>query len=264
MTLAHTMMFPSSFLQNFYVALVEHEKGSPLCDPLPIQTPPHAYLVEEDVESSLFTPETHRQPFELAVRITSLAHAALQFVCAAIETVPLLAVTTATVLFNASNSGFFSRDGGRLERVVSAALAALASMWLPVGTSLWAVLNPSDLSDEDSLIQYQFKAQALLFSFTLPSLPRLADHFNQASIETLKQSLRSGAAPSDEEIGASREADLLLERADTEAFDWRTRLAQRLEIHAREYPAYLSSRRFLSVTFNHDLREAVTSAARYS
>ncbi len=261
MTLATAMMFPSSFLQDLYVALIEYEKGSPLWDPLPILPPPHAYLVEEDLESSLFTPETPRQPFELAVRIASLAHAALQFACAAIETVPLLAVTTVTVLFNASNSGFFYRDGGRLERIASAALAALASVWFPVGTSLWTVLNPSNLSNEDSLTQYQFKAQTLLLSFTLPPLPKLADSLVEGTRETLKTSLPRDGAAIEEKTGASGEVDPL-KRADTEAFEWRTNLAERLAIHVRQYPAYLSILDLSSYEFGRDLQDAVTRAAK--
>ena len=269
MTLATSMMFPSSFLQNVYVDLVEYEKDSSLYEPLPIQTAPRTDLEEDAVDSLLSTSETHRQPFELAVRITSLAHAALQFVCAAIETVPLLAVTTATVLFNASNSGFFSRDGGRIERVVAAALAALASVWFPVGTSLWAVLNPSDLSNEDSSIQYQFIARAFLFSFTLPSLPRLANFLDPDTKGTLETSLRGGAAASGEETGTRERDALLLEQADDEAFEWRTNLARRLANRAKQNTAHISGLDVsfsdldvLSFSFAYNLREAVKDAAR--
>ena len=265
MTLATAMMFPSSFLQNCYVALVEYEKGSDLWEPLPRQ-PARASFVEEDTPDGILTiPETRGQPFELAVRVTSLAHAALQFVCAAIETVPLLAVTTVTVLFNASNSGFFYRNGGRLERVASAALVALASVWLPVGTSLWAVLNPSDLNDEDSLTQYQMKAQTLLLSFTLPSLPRLADRLGHDTRENLEDFLRRAAAArghvvaAEEGTAAGKESDLL-EWADAEFFRWRTNLADRLAIKVRDNPAYLSELDLLSVAF--ELRMAVRETER--
>ncbi len=261
MTLATAMMCPSSFLQDLYIDLVEIEKGSDLYEPLPIQPSRRPYSDEDEEGTVLSSLEAPRQPFELAVRITSLVHAALQFACAAIETVPLLAVTTVTVLFNASNSGFFTRDGGRLERVVSAALAALASVWLPVGTSLWAVLNPSDLSDEDSLIQYQFKAQALLFLFTLPSLPRLTDGLPEGTRETLEGILPRGADEFEERTGASGKVDPL-ERADTEAFEWRTNLADTLVRHGRRYPPFLRDVDLSSYEFGHDLQDAVTRAAQ--
>ncbi len=260
MTLATAMLFPTNFLQNHYLDLVEIERESEISEEISIEHTPHAYLEETSPEHVIPSFRPREESFQLAIRIISLTNTALQFICATFETLPILAVTTVTVLLNATNSGFVSQDGGRLERIGLASLAALSSVWAPVGTSLWAVFDPSKLSEYKSFVQLLPSiAQAELLSFTLPSLPRLADSLGPEARSELEKILgrrcitagEDGASAEEElESTRSRKSDSksesetgprgkvdLLERADIVFWEWRTKLrdelARRAEYHHR-------------------------------
>ena len=282
MTLVTAMLSPTNFLQNHYLDLVEYERSAKIGKNIPVEVTQTA-IQDEASGDPLFIPKTRKEPFEIAVRITSLTNAILQFICATIETLPVLAVTTIIVLFNATNSGFVSQDGGRMERFRLASFAALASMWTPVGTSLWAVFNPAGLSVQASFVHLPSVAQASLLSFTLPSLPRLADSLgpdmrvilentllmrnvsvrretavSRAKVESTRQRKRD--AESKEIAGAGEKVDLL-ERADITAYEWRTKLIQNLVEHIERDPGYLYNHFDISSReFGDDLRYAVQAA----
>ncbi len=282
MTMVTAMLSPTNFLQNQYVDLVEYERSAKIGKNIPAEGS-QAAIHDEASGDSLFIPKTHKEPFEFAVRITSLANAVLQLICATIETLPVLAVTTIIVLFNATNSGFVSQEGGRAERFRLATLAALASMWVPVETSLWAAFNPSGLSVNASFVLLPSVAQASLLSYTLPSLPRLADSLGPETRVSLENTLllrnvslrRDSAvsrakgestrqkkrdAESEEKTGVGEKVDPL-ERADITAYEWRTNLIQNLVEHIKRDPGYLYNHFDISSReFGDDLRYAVQAA----
>ena len=232
MTLSTAILFPTNFLQNRYLDLVEFEREAEIGKELPIKHTPHACIDKNKTERISLPLGPYKEPFQLAVRITSLAHAVLQIICAIIETLPVLSVTTVTVLLNATNSGFVSRNGGRLERIGIAAMYALANAWIPIMTSLWAVFDPAILSEEGSLALAPSAAYASLLSFTLPSLPRLADGLSPENRAYLLRTIRR------ETTSKAKDVEML-EQADTEAFKWRYHLIDRLMEHVSDDAAYM-------------------------
>ncbi len=254
MTLATAMLFPTNFLQNRYLDLIEFEREAEIGKELPIKHTPNARIAENSTERKILPLGPYKESFQLAVRITSLAHTVLQFICAVIETLPVLLVTAVTVLFNATNSGFVTRNGGRLERIGIAAMYALANAWIPIVTSLWAVFDPTILSEEGSLALAPSAAYASLLSFTLPSLPKLANRLSPENRSYLLRTIR--------EESTSKAKDVeMLELGDSEAFEWRYNLIDRLVEHVSDDAAYMyndfdiSSDQFLE-----DLQRAIRTA----
>jgi hypothetical protein len=225
MTQATTMIVPSTCCYNFYLDLIERERGTGIGEPF-------------SLSDSAASPAGRN----LVVRVTSIAHAAIQMVIAALETLPVLAVSTVLVLFNSANTGFISFDGGRAERIKVTALSALASAWFPVAASIWIAINPDVLASNE-IASLPGIAQARLLSFTLPSLPKLDDHLGWETRKRMEERVSGHVVALSD--GTGRSVDLL-ELADTRFFQWRERLATKLADYSKDSPTYFNGRFNLS------------------
>jgi hypothetical protein len=214
MTVATAMLIPSNFLQNYYWLIIEAERGSQ------VNCPP-------DDRKNLY-----------AVRITSIAHAVLQFAYAVAAAVPILLVTTITVLTNANNTGFTTQNGGRLQRLGYAAGVALASLFTPGAVSLAIACDPEQLDAPkttiNALAHLANSAQAALFCFTLPSLPKLAERLSMPQRTSLNAGLRLHNIGNEEAEEIPQ--DRLLEYTERTAFKWRMALLEEIEDHMGNVP----------------------------
>jgi hypothetical protein len=245
MSLASSLLYPTTFLHNQYVALLELERGAAIGEALP-EAPAMYQAGEKPAETP---PQTPSQSLQLAVRVTSLAHAAIQFVVAALETLPLLVATTVTILSNCSHE--------RLNRVHQAAVCALRAAWSPVRTSIETLIYPDTLSSRYSPVSSQKVLLARLLANSLPSLSKIAGQLTPEGRTALEQGIADlFPAPEGEPDAVALDP---LQRAETEesAIGWRGELDALMQLALTNDPAARCSDFDFSPDFVRTLIETV-------
>ncbi len=157
MTIPSLMIYPSIWMQKTFFEYAEDEKGARLGLP----------------------PTGHRDEFDTSIRVAAVAHAIFQFAYANIMLLPLIIVSVLTAVVTPLSTGFFTQEGGLLERIAISFAAATASLTIPILSSLYTAFNPDELNDTSSFsVTAPIIGHASLLACTLPALPDLVEQLS--------------------------------------------------------------------------------------
>jgi hypothetical protein len=212
------MIYPSIWMQKTFFQIAEGERRAKIGD----------YSEHENGWS------------EVSIRVVAIAHAALQFLYAALAVVPASIITAVHVLLTPSPNGFLTRNGTLFERMFVAVGAVFAGLCAPVLASFVTVCNTHVLREVQSCaVKLPVLCHGFVFSFSLPSITNLPRELPW--LERLQNLLSPPVLFTKcRENGLYYRADsdditTFLQAADQGVFRWRLALPEALRFHMENH-----------------------------
>lgn len=241
MTIPTLMIYPSVWMQKMFFSIAETERGAKIGEP-------------ERWTSGV----SH-----LSIRVVAVAHAALQLLFALISVAPVCLATAVVICLQSASTGFYSENGGMLERLACGVGAAVASLFCPVVASISTAFAVQQLSDTRSFsVCLPIFGHGHLFSFTFPEISDMPESqlLTRSVQQVCDEYLQMGSVS--ERVDTAPFLQICLSLVEQAAFRWRIFMPEVMleqmkgDILSYDKPFNLSSEEFISA-LTHSITRAL-------